>query len=98
MYHGIYSNMNGTSVNLSGQNFKYLGSFSGTASEPKMRVNIIGEEGIVSEAKTDLINKAKKAGIELKDSRVLCNVIIEATENKNTLSVTVSADVIEYTK
>ena len=98
LYTGSLGNVNQTQVVLTKGNFKVLGSFSGTASSPKMLIGIKNKQGIVAEAKANLLENAKKSGVELTGSRTLINITTDLVENPNRVTVTVSAEVIEFTK
>lgn len=93
-----YSQVNQTQVVLSEGNFTVLGSFTGSATENKMKVSIKNMEGILAIAKANLLAKAKSAGVELKGSRALINVSTDMIENNKMVTVTISAEIIEFTK
>lgn len=87
-----------TEVSLSEANFNVLGSFSGTATAKKTAINIKNKSGVVSQAKLNLIENAKAAGVELTGSRTLINVTTDIVENSNRLTCTMSAEIIEFTR
>ncbi len=87
-----------TNVNLSQANFKNLGNYTGTASMKKALFSIKDKEGLGAEAKQNLIENAKKAGVELTGSRILTNVIIDKLETKDRVNISISADIIEFDK
>lgn len=95
---GGYGQLNQTQVVLSNANFKVLGSFAGTASMKKMLLGVKDKEGLIAQAKADLLAKAKAGGAELIGSRALINVTVDLVQNANRITATVSADVIEFTK
>ncbi|MFT6048460.1 DUF6567 family protein [Patiriisocius sp. Uisw_047] len=96
LYSGGYQQQNQTQTILSSANFNVLGSFTGTASEKIMTGNISKKQGIISQAKEKMLEKAKKAGIELIGSRALVNVSVDLIETKNRISATMSAEIIEF--
>ncbi|MEL0650606.1 MULTISPECIES: DUF6567 family protein [unclassified Algibacter] len=96
LYSGGYQQHNQTQTVLTSSNFNVLGSFSGTATEKIMTGNITNKEGIVSQAKTNLLKKAKSAGVELVGSRTLINVSVDITETKKRITATMSAEIIEF--
>ncbi|MDR2962223.1 MAG: hypothetical protein LBU90_01055 [Bacteroidales bacterium] len=86
-----------TNVNLSQANFKVLGSFTGVATGKTQELSIKGEPGLLSQAKADLLNKAKAGGADLKQgSRALINVTTEVKKNNKHIVVTMTAEVIEF--
>ncbi len=87
-----------TNVNLSDANFKNLGNFIGTATTKKVLFSIKEMEGLGAEARKNLIENAKKAGVELKGARILSNIIIDKLETKDRVTISISADVIEFIK
>ena len=96
LYSGGYQQHNQTQTILSGSNFEVLGSFSGTATEKIMTGNITNKEGIVSQAKSNLLKEAKAAGVELVGSRTLVNVSVDIIETKKRITATMSAEIIEF--
>ena len=46
----------------------------------------------------NLLANAKAAGIELTGSRTLINITTAVVQNKNRITVTLSADIIEFVK
>jgi hypothetical protein len=98
VYLGSLGNVNQTQVILTKGNFKVLGSFSGTASSSKMLIGIKNKQGIVAEAKANLLENAKKGGAELTGSRTFINMTTDLVENSGRITATVSAEVIEFTK
>ena len=97
-YQGNYGQVNQTQVLLSGANFKVLGSFKGIATAKKLKMTIRDMEGLVSTAKTNLLTNAKSAGVDLTGSRTLVNVCVDVIQNRKMVTVTVSAEIIEFTK
>jgi hypothetical protein len=97
-YTGSYGQINQSQVVLSEANFIVLGSFTGTATEKKYKMSVKDQEGLISLAKTTLLQNAAAAGAELKGSRALINVAVDIVQNKNVATVTVSGDIIEFTK
>ena len=98
LYSGSYGHVNQTQVVLSGANFKVLGSFKGVASEKKMIISVKDMEGLISRAKTNLLANAEAAGVDLTGSRTLVNACLDITQNKTMVAVTISAEIIEFTK
>jgi hypothetical protein len=98
MYVGSVGQQQQTQVVLTNSNFKVLGSFEGSATYSKMQTGIKNKEGIVSAAKADFIHNAKAAGVELTGSRAIVNVVTDVIENKNRITVTYAAEVIEFTR
>jgi len=96
LHSGGYQQHNQTQTILSSSNFKVLGSFSGTATEKIMTGNITNKEGIVSQAKANMLQKAKAAGVELIGSRTLVNVSVDILETKKRITATLSAEIIEF--
>lgn len=97
-YQGNYGQLNQTQVVLNTANFKVLGSFKGIASSKKAKLSIRDERGIISKAKEDLIENAKKAGVTLTGSRTLINVSVDIIQNTKMVTATVSAEIIEFVK
>ncbi|MFK7796650.1 MAG: DUF6567 family protein [Aureispira sp.] len=85
-----------TQVELSAANFKVLGSFTGTATAKKVVLGIKDKTGVISAAKKDLIENAKKAGVELTGARTLINLTTDVIQNSNRITCTISAEVIEF--
>ena len=96
MHSGGYQQQNQTQTVLSSANFTVLGSFTGTATEKIMTGNITNKEGIVSQAKAKMLEKARTAGVELIGSRTLVNVSVDIIETKKRISATLSAEIIEF--
>lgn len=96
LYSGGYQQQNQTQVILSDSNFKVLGSFTGTATEKILTGNITNKEGIISQAKTKMLENAKAAGVLLTGSRALVNVSVDLIETKKRISATMSAEIIEF--
>ncbi|WP_276975714.1 DUF6567 family protein [Flavobacterium filum] len=97
-YVGSYGQVNQTQVVLSNSNFKVLGSFTGVATDKKRVVGVKHREGLVAQAKANLLANAKSAGVELTGSRALVNATVDVIQNENRVTVTVSAEIIEFTK
>lgn len=97
-YQGILGNTTSTHVELNNANFNVLGSFIGVATTKKIVWSIKDRAGLISEAKKDLFEEAKKAGVELTGARALINFTIDIIENKNRITCSVSAEIIEFTK
>jgi hypothetical protein len=97
-YGGSVNQQTQTQVVLSGSNFKVLGSFSGSATYKKQKVSIRTKEGLFTLAKEDMLEKAKAAGITLTGSRTLINIVTDYIENPRRITVTYSADIIEFIK
>jgi hypothetical protein len=98
LFGGGIGNVVETRVELSQANFKVLGSFIGVATAKKSQISVKGDAGLVALAKADLLQKAKAAGIELSGSKTLINVTIDQVENKDRITVSISADIIEFNK
>ena len=96
-YVGTYGQVNQTQVVLSESNFKVLGSFTGLASDKKKVSGVKNREGLFAQAKANLLSNAKSAGVELTGSRVLVNVTTDVIENEDRVTVTISAEIIEFT-
>ena len=79
-----------TEVILERNNFKTLGTFSGTITEKNV-------EGIISQARKQMLENAKLAGVELTGSRTITNVAIDLIQNDVRVIVTYSATIIEFT-
>ncbi|TYB69065.1 hypothetical protein ES677_14640 [Bizionia gelidisalsuginis] len=94
--YGGYNQINQTQTVLSSSNFNVLGSFKGIATEKIVTGNITNKEGIISQAKTKLLENARAAGVELIGSRTLVNVAVDLIETKKRISVTISAEIIEF--
>ena len=95
LYKGGYQQQNQTQTILSSSNFNVLGSFTGTATEKIMTGDISNKQGIISQAKAQMLKKAKEAGIELIGSRALVNVTVDLIETKIRISATMTAEIIE---
>lgn len=91
-----YGQANKTMVSLSEANFNTLGSFSGIATARKNVINIKDNIGVLAEAKANLLENAKQAGVELTGSRTLINFATDIVENQNRITVTVTAEIIEF--
>jgi hypothetical protein len=96
LHSGGFQQQNQTQVVLSSANFTVLGSFTGTSTQKIMTGNITDKEGIISQAKANLLEKAKAAGVELKGSRALVNVSVDLIETKKRISATMTAEIIEF--
>jgi len=97
-YTGYLGNSSSTQIELSEGNFEVLGSFIGIATSKKIVWGIKDRAGLISEAKKDLLEKAKKAGAALRGSRALINFTVDLIENRNRITCSVSAEVIEFTR
>lgn len=97
-YQGALGNTTTTHVELNNANFNVLGSFIGVASAKKVVWSIKDRAGLISEAKKDLLEEAKKAGVELTGARALINFTVDIIENRNRITCSVSAEIIEFTK
>ncbi len=92
-------NINSTEISLTEANFKVLGSYTGTHTSRRDLINIKGNQGLVANAKAELLKNAEKDGVSLTGgSRTLSNVVIDVVENKNRVTCTISAEIIEFTK
>ncbi|MEX0811196.1 MAG: DUF6567 family protein [Chitinophagales bacterium] len=91
-----YNQLSQTQVELSKANFKVLGSFVGQYSTKLSKGNIKNEEGLAAMAKKDLLKNAADAGVELVGSRALVNISSDFAQNEARISVTISADIIEF--
>ncbi|WP_282031917.1 DUF6567 family protein [Winogradskyella eximia] len=96
LHSGGYHQLNQTQIVLSNNNFEVLGSFTGTATEKILTGNITNKEGIVSQAKSKMLENAKDVGIVLLGSRALVNVSVDITETKKRITATVTAEIIEF--
>jgi hypothetical protein len=63
-----------------------------------MLIGIKNKQGIVAEAKANLLENAKKGGAELTGSRTFINMTTDLVENSGRITATVSAEVIGFTK
>lgn len=98
MYEVDYGNINQTEVVLSNANFTNLGNFRGSVTEKRTKVSIKNMEGLISRAKANLLENAKAAGVEMRGSRTFINVSVDVMKNFRRITVTVNADIIEFTK
>ncbi len=98
MYVGNYGQVNQTQVVLSNANFRVLGSFTGSAVVKKTTFSIHNNKGLIAKAKQDLLENARKAGVELTGSRALVNVTTDVVQNEKKLKAIVSAEIIEFYK
>ncbi len=98
LYMGDFGQTSQTQVVLSGANFKVLGSFKGVATFKKNVISIKDKEGAISMAKQNLLENAKQAGVELTGSRTLINITTDCVQNFKMVTITVSAEIIEFTK
>lgn len=98
IYEADYGNINQTEIVLTNANFNNLGNFHGSVTEKRTKVSIKNMEGLISRAKADLLLNAKNAGVEVKGSRMLVNISVDVMKNFRRITVTVNADVIEFTK
>ncbi len=96
LHKGGYNQQNQTRTVLSEANFNVLGSFTGTATEKIITGNITDKEGIISQAKKNLLKQAKSKGVELIGSRTLINVSVDLIETKKRITATISAEIIEF--
>lgn len=97
MYTTHTSNEINSSVILTKNNFKNLGTFSGLATARMNTIGVKNREGVISEARKNLLQNAKAAGVELTGSRTLVNMSIDAVSNNNRVTVTIVSDIIEFT-
>ncbi|MFT5819388.1 MAG: hypothetical protein ACI8ZM_000611 [Crocinitomix sp.] len=95
-YTGNYGQVNQTQVVLSEANFNNLGNFSGIATEKTNKVNIRDQQGLVALARQDFMNKAKAAGVGMTGSRTLINVSVDVVKNMKRVTVSFTADIIEF--
>jgi hypothetical protein len=93
-----YGNINQTEIVLTNANFNNLGNFHGSVTEMRSKASIKNMEGLISRAKADLLLQAKNAGVEVKGSRMLVNFSVDVMKNFRRITVTVNADIIEFTK
>ena len=93
-----YGQLNQTQVVLKENNFNVLGSFQGYYTTKVKLVNIKDKEGLVSAAKQDFLNNARAAGVVLSGSRTIINPCVDIVKNKKRITVTFSAEIIEFTK
>ena len=98
MYVGSIGQVNQTQVVLSNSNFKVLGSYSATVTSKNNKIRIKGMEGLFAEAKAKLLAQAKSEGILLTGSRALVNVTTDVIKNTRRVTITISAEIIEFTK
>lgn len=98
LYVGNYGQVNQTQVVLSGANFKVLGSFTGVATQKKFKMTVQDQQGLISVAKAKILANAKAAGVDLTGSRALVNVCVDVVQNSSKVTVTVSGEIIEFTK
>ena len=91
-------NVNGTQIEISSNNFEHLGSFTGSATEKRTKASIKNMEGLISRAKKELLENIKSAGIEMNSSKVLINMNVDVIKNYKRVTVTLSADLIYFTK
>ncbi len=98
LYIGSAGQQQQTQVVLTNSNFKVLGSFEGSASYSKMQSSIKNKEGLLSSAKADFLQRATAAGVVLTGSRAIVNVVTDVVENKNRITATYSAEIIEFTR
>ena len=96
-YTGIMGNNTQTEVILERNNFKTLGTFSGTITEKKLSRDKTNVEGIISQARKQMLENAKLAGVELTGSRTVTNVAVDMIQNEVRVIVTYSATIIEFT-
>lgn len=97
-FNGTLGQFNQIPVLLSNANFKVLGTYTGMASMSKAQFSKEKTADLISEAKSNLIDKAKKEGAELKGKRALVNLTADMFQNAKRISLTVSGDIIEITK
>jgi hypothetical protein len=83
---------------LSKANFKNLGNYTGVASLKRTKISIKNREGLLALAKKDLINNARNNGVELKGSRTLANICVEEMRNFRRITISISADIVEFTE
>lgn len=96
-YEGLMGNNTQTEVILQSNNFKSLGTFSGTITEKKLNRDKTNVEGIISQARKQMLENAKSAGVELTGSRTVTNVAVDLIQNDVRVIVTYSATIIEFT-
>lgn len=97
-YLGNFGQVNQTQVVLSNANFNVLGSFKGIATEKKMKLSVKNKEGLISQAKADLLANAKAQGVEMTGARTLTHVCVDVIANAKSVTATVSAEIIEFVK
>ena len=97
MYVGAIGQVNQTQVVLSKSNFKVLGSYTGVVTSKNSVANIKEMEGLFAQAKANMLANAKLEGILLTGSRALVNVTTDVIQNTNRVTVTISAEIIEFT-
>ena len=94
----FYGQVNQTQVVLNSNNFKVLGSFVGHSSTRTELLSIKDKDGLVSAAKQDFLKNARAAGVELIGSRAIVNSCVDYMSNGDRITVTFSAEIIEFTK
>jgi len=94
----FYGQVNQTQVVLNSNNFKVLGSFVGHSSTKVKLFTIKDRDGLVSAAKQDFLNNARAAGVEMTGSRAIVNSCVDYMNNGDRITVTFSAEIIEFTK
>ncbi|MBP5709855.1 MAG: hypothetical protein J6W84_02635 [Bacteroidales bacterium] len=94
----FYGQVNQTQVVLSESNFKVLGSFVGHSNTKVKLLSIKDKDGLVAGAKQDFLNNARAAGVELTGSRAIVNACVDYITNGDRITVTFSAEIIEFTK
>lgn len=85
-------------IELSENNFKYLGTYSGTAVTKRAKSRISDDKGVIYSAKMKMLQNAKNNGVELKGSRTLTNVSLDVVKSATRVSITYCADIIEFKK
>ena len=93
-----YGQLNQTQVVLKENNFKVLGSFQGQYTTKVRLMNIKDKEGLVSAAKQEFLRSAREAGVNLTGSRAIINPSVDIVKNKRRITVTFSAEIIEFTR
>lgn len=92
-------NINSTEISLKEANFEVLGSYSGTYTTKRTLANIKNNQGLISNAKAELLKAAEADGVTLTGgSRTLSNVVIDVVENRKRVTCTITAEIIEFTK
>ncbi|NOQ74165.1 MAG: hypothetical protein GQ574_19310 [Crocinitomix sp.] len=95
-YVGNFGQISQTQVVLSEANFNNLGNFTGMATEKTNKANIRDQQGLVALARQDFLKKANAAGVTLNGSRTLINVSVDVVKNMKRVTVSFTADIIEF--
>lgn len=93
-----YGDVEPNTIVLKGNNFTYLGTYSGTVVTTTSKVRISNDKGIIYAAKNKMLQNAKNDGVTILGRRAIANVSLDYSKTRRKISLTYCADIIEFKK